>query len=96
MKIDIENTEILGSVNLRDYKRLSHIIRTPKGKIPLRRNFGLDYTFVDQPIELMKAKFVSELNEQVKKHLPGKTIDEVTFSYLDSETILPRVVIIDE
>lgn len=96
MRIDIEKTQILGSVNLRDYKRLSHIIRTPKGKIPLRRDFGLDYGFVDQPIELMKAKFITELNEQVKKYLPGKSIDEVTFSNSDPETILPRVVIIDE
>lgn len=96
MNIDIENTVILGLINQRDYKRVMHIIRTPKGSIPLKRSFGLDYEFVDMPEESMKALFTTELNRQVTKHLPGKAIYEITFSNPDPETILPRVVLIDE
>lgn len=55
------------------------IISTPKGSVPLDRNFGLDYSVVDQPIPIAKALLAAQVVETLLTYEPRVRITEVTF-----------------
>lgn len=96
MKLDIDNTEIYGQATALNIKRIRNIILTPKGSIPLLRDFGFDYGFIDLPVEQMKAFFISEIAGQVARYLPGRKVVNVTFYIKEIDKIVPKVVIGNE
>lgn len=73
------------------------IMATPKGTVPLDRNFGLDWSFIDKPLQLAQALMSSQAVEQINKYEPRAKIVSIGFdknalAALDGKMI-PRVVI---
>lgn len=73
------------------------IIGTRKGTVPLDRDFGLDWSFVDKPINVAQALVSAEVAKQVRKHEPRARI--ISISLVEDLTgasdgkLIPKVTI---
>ena len=54
------------------------IIGTRKGTVPLDRDFGLDWSFVDKPINVAQALVSAEVAKQVIKYEPRARIISIS------------------
>ena len=53
------------------------IINTPKGTVPLDRDFGLDFTVLDRPMPVAKALMEVDIVDQVGTYEPRARVLEV-------------------
>lgn len=67
------------------------IITTARGSVPLFRDFGIDYTLIDSPIALAKAKLSREIIRQVKLYEPRAVITKLDFKSQEAGNIQPVV-----
>lgn len=74
-------------------RNLNVIYSTPKGSVAFDRNFGIDLSILDLPINIAKAKLVAEYIKITKKYENRVKVKEVLFTYLDGN-LIPKVVII--
>lgn len=71
-------TIIFGATGLEEiFQNVRTIISTPKGSVPLDRDFGLSQTFLDQPVPVAKAKALPEIIEAVEKYEPRAKVTRV-------------------
>lgn len=56
------------------------IIATRKGSVPLYREFGLSWAFLDRPIPAAKPMFFAEIKEAVEEFEPRAEVLNVTFA----------------
>lgn len=77
---DLTEVDFLpNSVAVEIYQNIKTILATRKGTVPLDRNFGLDWSFVDQPIAIAQAILSTEVINQVKKYEPRAKVIRVGF-----------------
>ena len=69
------------------------ILATQKGTIPLDREFGLDGTVIDLPINLAKARLTNDIFQALKRYEPRVTIERIDFDGDASGKVIPKVVI---
>ena len=70
------------------------ILTTTAGTVPFDREFGVDMSFLDMPLERSKAKLTVEYINKVNKYEPRASISSVTFEYdALSGAMYPKVVI---
>lgn len=55
------------------------ILTTPLGSAPLARDIGLDYSIVDEPEQIVRARLLGEIMTAVAEQEPRAVITEVTF-----------------
>ena len=55
------------------------IISTPKYSVPLNRDFGLDETILDSPMNTARAKIISDLILAVRQYEPRANITHAEF-----------------
>lgn len=73
------------------------ILSTTKFSVPLDRDFGLDASFVDEPLLAAKVKIESEIFTALKKYEPRVTIKQITWTADPEGIIKPKVkVVINE
>ena len=56
------------------------ILTTRKGTVPLNRNFGVSFDFLDNPTPQAQAKLSVEIFEGIKKYEPRAILKEVIFN----------------
>lgn len=61
-------------------RNLAVLLGTRKGEQALDRNFGLDWSCLDQPIEMAKASLSAEIIMQVAKYVPGVFVSSIDFT----------------
>lgn len=73
-------------------QNVSMIISTTKGSVPLDRNFGIDSSLLDLPIEVAQNLFSASIMEAVQEYEPRVTIKSVTYkkSHIDGK-LIPKV-----
>ncbi len=72
-------------------QNLRTILATAEGIVPLDREFGIDASCVDLPIERARAKLASEILVKIRTFEPRVTVTSLTFE-ADGEGILrPKV-----
>lgn len=76
LTIDFEPANTAAEVGQNIYTLLS----TAKYTVPLDRNFGLSTTFIDQPINAVKAKIRAEIMEAIARYEPRFTVTSIEFS----------------
>lgn len=64
------------------------IITTPKGSVPLDRDFGISAGLIDLPIAAAQAKMTAEITAAVKKFEPRALVTEVLYSGKEIDGIL--------
>ena len=67
------------------------IISTVKMSVPLDRDFGVDYSFVDKPTAKARAMYSSEIIQAVKKYEPRANIVSISFSADIDGKLSPKV-----
>ena len=76
--------EILGSqlsAEIADItENLNVLFSTSVGTVPFDRDFGLDMSFLDQPLEKAKALLMVEYLKKIKKYEPRIKLQKVIFT----------------
>lgn len=67
------------------------IISTMKYTIPLDREFGIDASIVDKPINQAKARFTNEIIQAIRYYEPRAKIEKITFTGEDTGKLSPRL-----
>lgn len=69
------------------------ILATPKGTIPMYRDFGLDLEFLDMPIPEAEVRMIAPIREAVEEWEPRATVKDVFFTRSGdgSGRLVPRV-----
>ncbi|MDR2648757.1 MAG: hypothetical protein LBB94_03445 [Clostridiales bacterium] len=96
--IDYMNTQIVFDFRAKDeldiYQCLITLFTTPAGTVPLYRDFGIDITILDQPLNIARNKYSVELTEKVQRYEPRVKIKAFTFEYEElSGGMYPKVVV---
>lgn len=60
-------------------QNISMIVTTPKGSVPLDRNFGVDMSALDMPLEIAENIFTAQIIEAIQDYEPRVTVDKVTY-----------------
>lgn len=67
------------------------ILATVKGSIPLDRDFGIDASYLDEPIPVAKAKLASEIVTALKKYEPRVKVTSISFTGTEDGILKPKV-----
>ena len=71
------------------------ILTTRRGSVPLDRNFGMDTSIVDQPVNRIRALLTTDIIETIERYEPRAEVTAVDFSGDGEEgAILPRVKVV--
>ena len=71
---------------------LNTLYLTPVGSCALNREFGIDMSILDQPINIAKTLFSVELIEKTERYEPRVRVKEVLYTSEEAK-IIPKVVI---
>jgi phage baseplate assembly protein W len=96
----IDTTKINLSLNddLEEYqeviRNVKTILTTPKGTVAFDREFGIDWSILDQPMARAKGLLTAEYVKQVRKYEPRVKVTEVLFEKPNQDGVLiPKVVL---
>ena len=67
------------------------ICTTQKFSVPMDRIFGVDTSFLDEPIPAAKAKFCSEIVRAVKRFEKRAKVTAIDFSGDDNGHVYPHI-----
>lgn len=69
------------------------LLNTYIGEVPCFREFGIDPSFRDKPIQTAKALYAAAITDAIEKFMPGIAVDRVTFAHNsdNTTTLLPKV-----
>lgn len=55
------------------------ILTTPKGTVPMYRDFGVNMDFLDKPIPAAEQRARMEIKEAIEEWEPRATVKDITF-----------------
>lgn len=58
---------------------VSIILSTPRGSVPMYRDFGINMEYLDLPMPIAEVRMVSEIREAVQQWEPRATVTGVSF-----------------
>lgn len=61
-------------------RELTVLFGTRKGEQALDRNFGIDWSFLDKPLEVAKAMLSAEIITQTAAYVPAAIVSNIEFS----------------
>lgn len=56
------------------------LLATRKGSVPLDRDFGVDWSFVDSPVSAAMPRIVTEYARQIERYVPRVRVRSITFA----------------
>ena len=74
-------------------QNIALVLATPKGSVPMYRDFGLPQDFLDKPIPVAKARMIASVREAVEEWEPRATVQSISFTDAPQEPgrLIPRV-----
>jgi len=94
MEIDISASPtgvVIGATGLEEiYQNVRTILATPKGSVPLDRDFGVDQTFLDQPTRAAMTMALPSIVEAVEKYEPRVKVTDV--AWIESDAMDGRMI----
>ena len=69
------------------------LLNTYIGEVPCFREFGIDASFKDKPVNIAKAQYAAAIAEGIAKYIPGVTVEQISFGdgSIDRSILLPIV-----
>lgn len=70
------------------------VLATRKGSVPLDRDFGLNWDFVDMPQPMAMQHMIAEIGQQLERYVPRIRVTDISFARTDEAAdgvLLPRV-----
>ena len=88
-KLRFNETETISSV----LQNIAIILSTPKGTVPLYRDFGLDWRHLDKPMPVAKVLMIAEVREAIERWEPRATVQKISFDIDPAQpgVLLPKV-----
>lgn len=74
-------------------RKISLLLSTPEGTMPLDREFGVNMDFLDMPSETAKSLYVAEITEKISRFIPEVRVESVSLAVSPSGSLVPKVVI---
>ena len=73
-------------------QNINTILLTPKGSVPLDRDFGTSWAFLDRPTPIAQSMIVADVLDAIEGYEPRVEILEITF-FTDDKTgkVTPRL-----
>jgi phage baseplate assembly protein W len=68
------------------------ILTTPKGTLPLDRDFGLDFDLIDKPMPVAKLDMEVEIVRQVSRYEPRARVVQVTWQEAKTDAMDGRAI----
>lgn len=79
---DLKNLQLEEPDPVREVLRnVAIILATPKGSIPMYREFGLDNSFLDKPLPVAKVMAIAPVREAIERWEPRATYKSMTISH---------------
>lgn len=75
------------------YQNLQVLYTTPVGTVVFDREFGIDFSIIDMPIELAKGRLIIEYIDKTRIYEPRVEVKEVNFKGNINGILIPQVVI---
>lgn len=75
-KLRLLETETVASV----LQNIAVILKTPKGSVPMYREFGLSQSFLDRPMPVARNMLISAVKEAIERWEPRAEVVDVTFA----------------
>lgn len=76
---DLQNITLVEADEIKEILRnVAVILATPKGSVPLYREFGLDNSFLDKPMNLAKNMAVIPVKEAIEEWEPRAAYKDMT------------------
>ncbi|WP_297429328.1 GPW/gp25 family protein [Clostridium sp.] len=72
-------------------ENINNIISTPEGTVPFDRNFGIDMSLLDEPMNLATGLITVEIIRKVQLYESRVSVKEVTFESDDNDNLIPKV-----
>jgi hypothetical protein len=72
-------------------QNVAMILSTPKGSLPLDREFGTNWHFVDQPTPKAVASIRKDIVQTVSKYEPRARVREIDFTDSKLNSLIPTV-----
>ena len=71
------------------------LLATRKGSVPLDRDFGLSWDYVDMPMSEAMPYMVAEIGRQLERYVPRIRVRDISFSSDDAVDgrLIPRVTV---
>lgn len=88
--IDLSSLTITGTTS-EIANTLKTIFTTPQGTVPYDRNFGIDMSILDEPINLAQGRLTVEFVRKVQLYEPRVNVKEVNFIADDNNNLIPKV-----
>lgn len=88
-KLTLNESDTVRSV----LQNIAIILQTPKGSVPMYREFGLPMDFLDRPIPVAKTMMIAKVREAVERWEPRARVVGVSFSgdASDPSILIPEV-----
>lgn len=74
-------------------RKLTLLLTTQKGTLPLDREFGIDFDFLDRPAEAARSLFTAEVTLAVATYIPEVCVKAVEWIAGGAGALIPKVVI---
>ena len=68
------------SVTVEVMQNVRTILSTRKGSVPLDRDFGIDFTWIDQPISVARMRCQMAIIDAIEKYEPRAEIEQIEWS----------------
>ena len=73
-------------------QNVATIISTPRFTVPLRRDWFIDYSVLDYPMEIAKARLRAEVFSAVRMFEPRAEIKEIGFVQTAEDAMIGRLI----
>jgi phage baseplate assembly protein W len=87
-KITLNESETVKAV----LQNVQIILVTPKGSVPLYREFGLNMNFIDKPFQIARTLLIAAVTEAIQEFEPRAEIVNITFAENQSDGKLNPIV----
>jgi len=74
-------------------RRISLLLSTREGTVPLDREFGLNMDFLDSPSQTAKSLYAAEVTKKVARFIPEARVQSITWIGEEMGKLTPKVVI---
>lgn len=83
------------NIHIEILQNVKTILTTIKGSVPLDRDFGIDSSLIDRPINIVKPLLVKEIKEAIEKYEPRAKFHSVSWKGNGSDgKIVPVVKVV--
>lgn len=91
MKLALESAVLSADI----VEQINLLLATPVGTVVFDRDFGIDMSFIDMPVNLARTMAAAELAKKIRKYIPGfllKEIKEEPSQWENGQVVLKVVV----